>query len=258
MGVPTGDCENLFFSEYIEGSSSNKALEIYNPTSASIDLSNYSIQRFNNGNLTASATLNLVGTIDADGVFVLANPLSVAGIIDVADSLTSFIGHNGNDVYVFFNYVDTIDVFGVIGSSADFDIGTEIGGAKDHTLVRKVDIHNGETNWAVGNLEWDVYEVDNFTFLGAHTMDACIPTEIETLENNSISVYPNPVINTINFSDLENINSIEIVDALGNVITTVDVNSNNVSLNTASLKSGFYIARLKSGNEIKSVKFIKK
>src|SRR6185295_16902729 len=46
----------LFFSEYIEGSSNNKALEIYNGTAAPIDLaaSGYSVQMFSNGGTTAS------------------------------------------------------------------------------------------------------------------------------------------------------------------------------------------------------------
>ena len=42
-------CSDLFFSEYVEGWSNNKALEIYNPTANSIDLSAYSITRYSNG-----------------------------------------------------------------------------------------------------------------------------------------------------------------------------------------------------------------
>ena len=34
------NCDELFFSEYIEGYSQNKALEIYNPTNNQIDNSN--------------------------------------------------------------------------------------------------------------------------------------------------------------------------------------------------------------------------
>ena len=42
---------DLFFSEYVEGSSNNKALEIYNGTGAPIDLAagGYSVQMFFNG-----------------------------------------------------------------------------------------------------------------------------------------------------------------------------------------------------------------
>ena len=53
----------LFFSEYIEGSSNNKALEIYNGTGAPIDLAanGYSVQMFFNGSGTAGNTVNLTG-----------------------------------------------------------------------------------------------------------------------------------------------------------------------------------------------------
>lgn len=43
------DCSDLFISEYVEGWSNNKALEIYNPTSNLIDLSLYRITRYSNG-----------------------------------------------------------------------------------------------------------------------------------------------------------------------------------------------------------------
>ena len=49
LEVPAVDSENLFFSEYIEGSSNNKVLEIYNPTGSAVDLSEYKVQQSNNG-----------------------------------------------------------------------------------------------------------------------------------------------------------------------------------------------------------------
>ncbi len=43
-------CDDLFFSEYVEGWSNNKAWEIYNPTNDTVDMYNYQIQRWSNGN----------------------------------------------------------------------------------------------------------------------------------------------------------------------------------------------------------------
>ena len=56
----------LFFSEYIEGSSYNKALEIYNGTGAAIDLAagSYTIAIYFNGSATAGTTIALTGTVD--------------------------------------------------------------------------------------------------------------------------------------------------------------------------------------------------
>ena len=64
------DCSQLFFSEYVEGWSNNKALEIYNPTANEIDLSAYSVSRYSNGGTTPSTT-QLEGTIQPFDVFVL-------------------------------------------------------------------------------------------------------------------------------------------------------------------------------------------
>ena len=55
-------CTDLFFSEYIEGWSNNKALEIYNPTNQEVDLSAYSISRYSNGG-TSPSTTQLSGII---------------------------------------------------------------------------------------------------------------------------------------------------------------------------------------------------
>ena len=64
-------CSDLFFSEYVEGWSNNKALEIYNPTPNQIDLSAYSISRYTNGATTASIPQQLDGLIEPYSTFVI-------------------------------------------------------------------------------------------------------------------------------------------------------------------------------------------
>ena len=64
------DCSNLFISEYVEGWSNNKALEIYNPTENPIDLSSYSLSRYANGG-TSPSTTQLTGTINPYSTFVV-------------------------------------------------------------------------------------------------------------------------------------------------------------------------------------------
>jgi len=66
------DCSKLFISEYVEGWSNNKALEIYNPTNQAIDLSEYFVARYSNGSATATVAnaVQLSGTVPARGVFV--------------------------------------------------------------------------------------------------------------------------------------------------------------------------------------------
>ena len=61
-----GQLVNLFFSEYAEGSSNNKYVEIYNPSSSSVNLSNYQIKGTNNGTAwgdNGERELALTGTL---------------------------------------------------------------------------------------------------------------------------------------------------------------------------------------------------
>lgn len=66
------DCSKIFISEYVEGWSNNKALEIYNPTNQAVNLSEYFVARYSNGSSTATNAnaVQLSGTVPAHGVFV--------------------------------------------------------------------------------------------------------------------------------------------------------------------------------------------
>ena len=93
---------DLFISEYIEGSSNNKAIEIYNGTGAPIDLSaaGYNIQMYFNGSSSPGLTISLNGTITPGDVFVLAQTTANPAIIAQADQLSSAGWYNGNDAVV--------------------------------------------------------------------------------------------------------------------------------------------------------------
>lgn len=67
--------QDLFFSEYCEGTGNNKCVEIYNPTSQAIDLSSYYIVRFSNGSsvFTEGGVSQLEGTLAPYKTFVFVN-----------------------------------------------------------------------------------------------------------------------------------------------------------------------------------------
>jgi hypothetical protein len=73
------DCSELFISEYLEGLSNNKALEIYNPTNQAVDLSGYFVVRYDNGSSTPTVqnAIQLRGTIAPHDVQV--------GVLDKRD-----------------------------------------------------------------------------------------------------------------------------------------------------------------------------
>jgi hypothetical protein len=66
------DCTKIFISEYVEGWSNNKALEIYNPSNVPVDLSEYFVARYSNGSASAAVanSVQLTGTVPARGVYV--------------------------------------------------------------------------------------------------------------------------------------------------------------------------------------------
>ena len=55
----------------IEGSSFNKAIELFNGTGSDIDLSNYSLELYSNGAVSPSQTLKLSGTLKNGEAYVL-------------------------------------------------------------------------------------------------------------------------------------------------------------------------------------------
>ena len=174
QSAPKG-CSDLFFSEYSEGSSNNKYLEVYNPSGSSIDLSNYSICVIGNGG-SFTNTFQLYGTLGSDKVFVVSTDQSDASaILSKADTALSFpsVAHfNGDDAICLLSGTDTIDVIGVRRVRENWTVGT--GSTKDHTLVRKANVSAGETDWTKAVEQWDVYPQNTWSYLGSTTSD-CHP-----------------------------------------------------------------------------------
>jgi hypothetical protein len=158
-----GNSTELFFSEYIEGSSYNKALEIANFTGNSVNLASYSIKKQSNGSGSWSGALNLSGTLSNGDVYVAANSNASATILAEADytSTASQLSFNGNDPVGLFKNNVLIDIIGNFnGGSSNF--------AKDQTIRRKESITSPSTTFNKTG-EWDVYAKNTFDGLGSHT-----------------------------------------------------------------------------------------
>ena len=164
----------LFFSEYIEGTSNNKALEIYNGTGAPIDLAanNYAVQMCFNGSTTCTLNIPLVGTVAAGDVFVLAQSAAGAPILAQADQTNGSGWFNGDDVVVLRKGAALIDVIGQLGVDPGTEWGTGLTSTADNTLRRQVSIEAGDSNSSDSfdpAVEWDGFATDDFTGLGAHS-----------------------------------------------------------------------------------------
>jgi predicted extracellular nuclease len=179
VGTPVPD---LFFSEYIEGGSSNKALEIFNPLDVAVDLADYKVVLYANGATAPGNTLTFTeGTMLASGeVYVIYNSSAAQAIIDQGDVESSVTYFNGDDAVALVKIEGEterpIDIIGKIGEDpgSSWTVGT--GSTADYTLVRKETINMPNLVFTAN--EWEVYPKDEFTYLGSHTMN--IPTGGQT------------------------------------------------------------------------------
>jgi predicted extracellular nuclease len=170
----------LFFSEYIEGSSNNKAIEIYNGTGAAINLGTggYTVQMFFNGSASAGLTINLTGSVAAGDVYVVAQSSANAAILAQADQTNGSGWFNGDDAVVLRKGTIVIDVIGQIGFDPGSEWGTGLTSTADNTLRRKDTICTGEPNGSDAfdpSAEWEGFATDTFGGLGSHTANCNAP-----------------------------------------------------------------------------------
>ena len=177
---------DLFFSEYIDGSSSNKALEIYNPTDAAIDLAGYFISGTGNEATDWETYYNFpdtASTIAAQSTYVIVDGSAVQELKDVANWVQSYpspTSYNGNDARGLMKRVGLdsilIDVIGdPVNPTGEMYTVAGIADALDnHTVLRKAPVMMGNPDWTTSSgadaetSEWVVFGVDEFRFLGAH------------------------------------------------------------------------------------------
>ena len=180
----TPQTSDLFISEYIEGSSNNKGIEIFNPTGASVDLSNYFVKLSRNGSgwgmydadtEESGFVYQLDGTLADGDVLVIATDQATFQS-DIQLSYPSVCHFNGDDAVGLFNNNSLIDAVG--NPSEDPGSGWAVAGIDngtgEHTLIRKSSITEGNVDWAssagssANDSEWIVEDQNYFLNIGFH------------------------------------------------------------------------------------------
>ena len=179
LGVYAQNCSTPFFSEYIEGSSNTKCLEIYNPTSSPLNIAGYQVKMYFNGAVSSTTNITIPAntTIAPYDVYVICNSGSTSSFLAQADLTNNNSWYNGDDAVELVNSTGTVvDRVGVVGTDpgASWTVGT--GTTADFTLVRKASVATGSLSWpGSGDQQWDVYPQNTATYLGAHTSDCFVP-----------------------------------------------------------------------------------
>ncbi len=187
--VGSAQAQELFFSEYIEGTSNNKALEIMNPSGATVNLATggYNVQMFFNGSSAAGLTINLTGSVASGDVYVLAQASANATILAQADQTNGAGWFNGDDAVVLRKGTTMIDVIGQVGFDPGSEWGAGLASTADNTLRRKAGIAAGDP---LGNdgfdpaVEWDGFATDTFSGLGCHGVGDAPPCVASTTPIN--------------------------------------------------------------------------
>lgn len=159
-----GTATDLIISEYVEGSTTgNKAIELFNGTGATINLSTYSLDLYSNGANTASNTVSLSGNIPNNTTYVICNG-SFSDLSKCDATNNSVINFNGDDVIVLRKNGNIIDSFGTIGNANNNNY------AEDHTYIRKPEKIQGVTNSSNFNLanDWNEKNDNDISNLENH------------------------------------------------------------------------------------------
>ncbi|HJX29377.1 MAG TPA: lamin tail domain-containing protein, partial [Thermoanaerobaculia bacterium] len=183
---------DLFFSEYIEGSSNNKAVEIFNGTATAIDLGTggYVIDMYFNGSLSVGTTVTLSGTVAPGDVFVLAHSSANATILAQADQTSGASWYNGDDAVVLRKGAVVLDVLGQIGNDPGTQWGTDLASTADNTIRRKPSICQGDTAGSdafTPATEWDGFAQDDSANLGTHSVTCGTVTPALSIDNVTLA-----------------------------------------------------------------------
>ena len=256
--------DDLIISEYVEGSSNNKYLEVYNGTGDAVDLGDYELHLFFNGD-DDSTTIDLSEVSDLADLETLVLGHTSADLYDSPDIEHGNVKFNGNDAVALFKISSGtyIDVFGCIGQdpgdawTAGGDLTT-----KDMTLRRKTTVTSGaiiddnKSDFNTLENQWTATAKDDVSGLGLHP--GTVTYAMGPGETSNIHVFPDASHNQLIVESPRKPQEIRIHNFAGKLIMTRDT-GNTRRMNISGLQPGIYIVtlRLEDGTS-KSVKFWKK
>ena len=154
---------DLIISTYVEGSSWNKAIELYNGTGKTLDLSHYWLQKQSNGAGPFLSTLRLTGTLATGKSYVIVHKQAAADLMAKANLVTdSLLQYNGNDAVALVRSGVTIDMAGQANAGADVMWGVDV------TLQRKTSVTHPSSTF--NSAEWNTLPTDSYSMLGSPLM----------------------------------------------------------------------------------------
>lgn len=246
-------CSAPFFSEYIEGSGNNKAVELYNPASSTLNLNGYVIRICQDGS-TSCDYHYLGGTLAAHDVFVIADENASAAILAQAD-LSTFVQLqlDGDDVIELRNGDITMDAIGQFGVDPGDHWAVGAGTTADHTLIRSVGVDIPDSDWGSASLGWTTQPMDYFDDLGGHTSDCAQTGLFQFSDLVRPRVHPVPADATVTIEQAAPAGPadlVEVLDLSGHVVMTEAIVAQPHVMDIRALPPALYGFRLLRAKEI--------
>jgi len=163
-GGPTVPALNVYFTEYVEGTSNNHAVEIYNAGSAA---QTCSVNVYFSGATTAT-NIPLTASLAPGAIAVLCRSGGTYTTPPCTQSST-LLTFNGDDAVELVCGGQTQDIIGQIGLDPGARWGTTPISTADNTLRRKCTVTTGDkvgNDTFVPSAQWDGFAMDTFSGLG--------------------------------------------------------------------------------------------
>jgi len=219
---PEQKAGDLIISTYVEGSSWNKAIEIYNGTGKTVDLSKYALRKQSNGDGAFGYVLRLSGQLQSNKTYTIVHKAAeILALTQKANLLTdTLLQVNGNDAICLTRSGMIIDMVGEANAGADVIWGLDL------TLQRKNTITHPQSVFE--RSEWNVLPVDSVAFIGTHAM---------AFANTTPTYFVNQLVGKATSYEINNLQpntkytySVEAVKSGGNVEAL-----NTMQLHTSAL-----------------------
>ena len=248
----------LFISEYAEPSAANnKAIEIVNLTASTINLSDYSIQKFSSSGWTWKDDYPLGNNNIVPGdVFVIVHAdTNNSLLLAAADkfgppNIDAFpygygspLNFNGDDPIGLYKNGVLIDVIG--------DTASRTKHIENITYRRKSTITEPSTTFITN--QWETFPANTFDGFGSHT--SVLSTNNSIFE--SFKMFPNPTNGNFVYFNVTEDATINIYNILGKLIQSVEVTQNKNSIDVSKFSAGIYMLKINSGTQFINKKLIK-
>ena len=181
MSVSSVASADLIISEYVEGSSYNKAVELLNSGSDPVHLQEYKLVKFANGDKDKEALFELPEhDLKAGETYLVVNSDSRVDqeLVDKADVRNSVVNFNGDDPVQLIKFREgdeelkteiVVDTFGIFAEN-----GTPVKAFENNTWARRPGQLTGSGE-AYNPDQWGTLGKDNFAGLGLSPADPASP-----------------------------------------------------------------------------------